>query len=156
MFCWERKSWTSWLLPCCSKKGWAAEKSSKKGKNRKEKCFLSLQTRWSWQIKRACTSFWTCSSSSGHWSHTQEPSSCHAAASTFKVCARKRNLLILRITCLDRSRWRYHGTLIGIHSFLEKGMANKNDRWPVCCCACWGPPTQRLSKHLSSYASNLQ
>jgi len=25
----------------------------------------------------------------------------------------------LRITCLDRSRWRYHGTLIGIRSFLE-------------------------------------
>jgi hypothetical protein len=45
-----------------------------------------------------------------HWSHTQEPSSSHAAASTFKVCARKRNLLILRITCLDRSRWRYRGT----------------------------------------------
>jgi len=31
LFCWERKSWTSWLLTCCSKKGWAAEKSSKKG-----------------------------------------------------------------------------------------------------------------------------
>jgi len=28
LFCWERKSWTSWLLTCCSKKGWAAEKSS--------------------------------------------------------------------------------------------------------------------------------
>jgi hypothetical protein len=25
-------------------KGWAAEKSSKKGENRKEKCFLSSQT----------------------------------------------------------------------------------------------------------------
>ena len=121
-----------------------------------EKCFLSSQTRWSWQIKRACTSFWTCSSSPGHWSHTQEPSSCHAAASTFKVCARKRNLLILRITWLDRSRWRYRGTLIGIRTFLEKGWQTKNNRWPVCCCACWGPPTQRLSKHLSSYASNLQ
>jgi hypothetical protein len=33
--------------------GWAAEKSSKKGENRKEKCFLSSQTRWSWQIKSA-------------------------------------------------------------------------------------------------------
>jgi len=75
--------------------------------------------------EHACTSFWTCSSSPGHWSHTQEPSSCHAAASTFKVCARKRNLLILRITCLDRLRWRYLGTLIGIRSFLEKGMANQ-------------------------------
>jgi len=104
---------------CCSKKGWAAEKSSKKGViNRKEKCFLSSQTRWSWQNKKACTSFWTCSSSPGHWPNTQEPSSSHAAASTFKVCARKRNLLILRTTCLDRSRWRYHGTLIGIRSFL--------------------------------------
>jgi len=29
LFCWERESWTSWLLTCCSKKGWAAEKSSK-------------------------------------------------------------------------------------------------------------------------------
>jgi len=36
LFCQERKSWTSWLLTCCSKKGWAAEKSSKKGVNRKE------------------------------------------------------------------------------------------------------------------------
>jgi len=43
LFCWERKSWTSWLLTCCSKNGWAAEKSSKKGVNRKEKCFLSSQ-----------------------------------------------------------------------------------------------------------------
>jgi len=42
LFCWERKSWTSWLLTCCSNKGWAAEKSSKKGVNRKEKCFVSL------------------------------------------------------------------------------------------------------------------
>ena len=24
LFCWERKSWTSWLLTCCSKKGWTA------------------------------------------------------------------------------------------------------------------------------------
>jgi hypothetical protein len=31
------------VLTCCSKKGWAAEKSSKKGENRKEKCFLSSQ-----------------------------------------------------------------------------------------------------------------
>ena len=103
LFCWERKSWTSWLLTCCSKKGWAAEKSSKKGENRKEKCFLSSQTRWSWQIKRACTSFWTCSSSPGHWSHTQEPFSCHAAASTFKVCARKRNLLYIAHNLQSRS-----------------------------------------------------
>ena len=63
--------------------------------------------------------------SPGHWSHTQEPSSSHAAASTFKVCARKWNLLALHITCLDRSRWRYRGTLIGIRSFLEKGVANQ-------------------------------
>jgi hypothetical protein len=34
---------------CC--KGWAAEKSSKKGVNRKEKCFLSSQSRWSWGYK---------------------------------------------------------------------------------------------------------
>jgi len=25
LFCWERKSWTSWLLTCCSKKGWVAD-----------------------------------------------------------------------------------------------------------------------------------
>jgi len=129
VFCWERKSWTSWLLTCFSKKGWAAEKSSKKGVNRKENSFLSSQTRWSWQNKRACTSFWTCSSSPGHWSHMREPSSNHAAASTFKVCARKLNLLTLRITCLDRSRWRYRGTIVGIRSFLEKGVANQE--WEV-------------------------
>ena len=28
-FCWERKSWTSWLLTCCSKKGWTAEYKKK-------------------------------------------------------------------------------------------------------------------------------
>ena len=45
VFCWERKSWTSWLLTCCSKKGWAAEISSKKGVNRKEQCLLmSIKT----------------------------------------------------------------------------------------------------------------
>jgi hypothetical protein len=48
-------------------------KSLKKGKNKKVKCFLSSKTRWSWQNKRACTSFWTCSSSPGYWSHTREP-----------------------------------------------------------------------------------
>jgi hypothetical protein len=31
----------------------------------------------------------------------------------------------LRITCLDRSRWRYRGTIVGIRSFLEKGVANQ-------------------------------
>ena len=61
LFCWERKLWTSWLLTCCSKKV-GLLKSPKKGVNRKEKCFLSSQTRWSWRNKRACTSFWTCSS----------------------------------------------------------------------------------------------
>jgi hypothetical protein len=29
VFCWEGKLWTSCLLTCCSRKGWAAEKSSK-------------------------------------------------------------------------------------------------------------------------------
>jgi hypothetical protein len=53
----EHHIMTSWLLTCFSKNGWAGEKSSKKGENRKEKCFLSSQTRWSWQIKRARTSF---------------------------------------------------------------------------------------------------
>jgi len=75
--------------------------------------------------KRACTSFWTCSTSPGHWSHTREPSSSHAAASAFKVCVRKRSLLTLRIPCLDRSRWRCCGTLVGIHPILEKGVANQ-------------------------------
>jgi len=60
---------------------------------RKEQCFLSWRTRWSWQNKRACTSSWTCPSSPGHWSHTQEPSSSHAAASVFEECARKWSLL---------------------------------------------------------------
>ena len=50
------------------------------------------------------------SSSPGHWLHTRKPSSSHAAASTFIERARKRSLLTLRITCLDKSRWRYHGT----------------------------------------------
>jgi len=42
LFCWERKSWTSWLLTCCGKKGWAAEKSSKKGVNRKDAYILGI------------------------------------------------------------------------------------------------------------------
>jgi len=32
---------------------------------------------------------------------------------------------IVWITCLDRSRWRYRGTIVGICSFLEKGVANQ-------------------------------
>ena len=50
----------------------------------------------------------------GHIHESSEPSSSHAAASTFKVCARKLNLLTLRITCLDRLRWRYRGTIVGM------------------------------------------
>ena len=46
------------------------------------------------------------------FTQTQEPSSSHAAASTFKVCARKRNLLILRITCLEIPWYIYRHTLI--------------------------------------------
>ena len=53
------------------------------------------------------------------------------------VCARKRSLLTLHITCLDRSRWKYYGTVVNILSFLEMGWQTKNDKWPVCCCACW-------------------
>jgi hypothetical protein len=49
---------------------WKVLKKMCKRVNRKENYFLSSQTRWSWQNKRACTSFWTCSSSPGHWSHT--------------------------------------------------------------------------------------
>jgi len=126
LFCWERKSWTSWLLTCSNKKGWAAEKFSKKGENRKEKCFLSSQTRWSWQIKRACTSFWTCSSSPGHWSHTQELLQATLLPQLSKY-ARTSGLLKLRKNCLDRSKWKYRGTLIGIRSLLEKGVANQEE-----------------------------
>jgi len=32
VFCWERKSWTNWLLTGCSKKGWAAETGQGLGK----------------------------------------------------------------------------------------------------------------------------
>ena len=60
LFCWERKSWTCWLLTCCSKKGWAAEKSSKKGENRKEKCFLSSQTVQTVQNTEVCTNCTNC------------------------------------------------------------------------------------------------
>ena len=80
------------VVDLLQQKGLGSWKVLKKGVNRKEKCLLSSQTRWSWQNKRACTSFWTCLSSPGHWSHTQEPSSSYAAASTFKLCARKRSL----------------------------------------------------------------
>ena len=73
------------VVDLLQQKGLGCWKILKEGVNRKEKCFLSLQTRWSWQNKRACTLFWTCSSSPGHWSYTQEPSSSHAAASTFNV-----------------------------------------------------------------------
>ena len=57
LFCWEKKSWTSWLLTCCSKKGWAAEKSSKKGENRKENSWeaeacipASVLLRYFWRL----------------------------------------------------------------------------------------------------------
>jgi hypothetical protein len=55
----------------------------------------------------------------GHWSHTREPSSSHAAASTFKMCVRKRRLLTLCITCWDRSRsiWRYRYS--SQHTFIS-------------------------------------
>ena len=82
------------VVDLLQQKRWGCWKVLKKNVDRKQKCFLSSQTRWSWQNKRACTSFWTCLSSPGHWSHTQEPSSSHAAASTFKACARKQNLLM--------------------------------------------------------------
>ena len=39
--------------------------------------------------EHASTSFWTCSSSPGRWSYTEEPPSSHADASSSKVCARK-------------------------------------------------------------------
>ena len=36
------------LVVAAKRVAWAAEKSSKKGVNRKEKCFLRSQTRRSW------------------------------------------------------------------------------------------------------------
>ena len=53
----------------------------------------------------------------------------------FQRCARKRNLRILRITCLDRSRWRYRVILIDIRSFLEKGVANQ-ERYVASLLLC--------------------
>ena len=61
----ENQPWTSWLLTCCSKKVWAAETSSKKGVNRKEKCFLSSQSRWSWGYKGL--QGWPTARDSGWW-----------------------------------------------------------------------------------------
>ena len=43
VFCWKRKPWTSWLLTCCSKKGWAAEKSSKKMKTERKNVSSQLK-----------------------------------------------------------------------------------------------------------------
>jgi len=107
-------------------KGQAAEKSSKKGCNNKEEFVLSSRTRWSCQNIIVCTPFWTrCLSSPGHWSHMRELPSSHAAASTFKVWARKRSLLKLHITCLDILRWIYRGKVVGKCSLLETGMANQ-------------------------------
>jgi len=57
-----------WLV--AAKRVGLLKRSSKKVVNRKETCFISSQTRWPWQNKRACHSCWTCSSSPGHWSHT--------------------------------------------------------------------------------------
>ena len=43
LFCWERKSWTSWLLTCCSKMGWAGcWKVLKKRCKQKGKVFPQL------------------------------------------------------------------------------------------------------------------
>jgi len=76
---------------------------------------VSSQTRWSWQawqIKgRVPRSGHAYSSSRGHWSHMLLLASL-AAASNLKVCTRKQNLLTLRIMWLDRSRWKYRGTVV--------------------------------------------
>ena len=100
-----------------------------------------------WQNKRACTSFWTCSSSPGHWSHTQEPSSSHAAASTFKACARKQNLLMAH-NMLGQIKieipW-----YINRHTLISRKRDGKprmiGGQFVVGCCACWGPPTRSAS-----------
>jgi hypothetical protein len=44
------------IVDLLQQKGLGCWKVLRKGVNRKEKCFLSSQTRWSWQNKRACTS----------------------------------------------------------------------------------------------------
>ena len=90
------------VVDLLQQKGLGCWKVLKKRWNRKDKCFLSSQTRWSWQITRACTSFWTCSSSPGHCSHTQEPSSSYAAASTLKEWNKLSRCLCLFLgkTCL--------------------------------------------------------
>jgi hypothetical protein len=47
------------VVDLLQQKGLSRWKVLKNVVNEKEKCFLSSQTRWSWQYKRACTSFWT-------------------------------------------------------------------------------------------------
>ena len=63
------------VVDLLQQKGLGCWKVLKKGCFQKGECFFSSQTRWSCQIKRACASFWTCSSLPGHWSHTRETSS---------------------------------------------------------------------------------
>jgi len=68
--------------------GWAAEKSSKKGVNRKEICFLKLDGLGKIQGHAPRSEYVHLHQDIGR-SHTRGPSSRHAAASAFKVCARE-------------------------------------------------------------------
>jgi len=122
------------VVDMLQQKGLGCWKVLKKRCKQKGKRFLSSQTRWSWQIKRACTSFWTCSSSPGHWSHTQEPSSSHAAASTFRVCARKQNLSWLVILSFGFPVWLFSLSVNKPSKSTDYGpstltTAQENSRW---------------------------
>ena len=88
----------------------------------------------------------------------REPPSSHAAASIFKVCARKRSLLTLHITCLDRSRWRYRGKVVGEYaqgaetSYKKNSILQQNSTNPALLKAIQGikhiVPDQTLNKQL--------
>jgi len=118
---------TKLVVDLLQQKGLGCWKVLKKDIIRKEKCFLSSQTWWSWQSKRACTSFWTWSSSCTRTLVTYartifKPRCCL----NFQSMRTQRNLLILRITRLDRSRWRYRGTYIIRHALIS----SKRDEKP--------------------------
>jgi len=81
VFCCKRKLWKGGPLVAANRVG--AEKSSKTCACKKENFFQR-----SWQNKRACTTFQTCSSSPGRSSHLQElPSSSHAELTLFEISA---------------------------------------------------------------------
>jgi hypothetical protein len=50
---------------------------------------------------------------------------CHSPVSTLNVCARKRNLLLLRTTCSKVSRYKFLGNLAVDRDLSTKGEANQ-------------------------------